>query len=392
MSELPAPITHAPSAQELEARLARVRAGMAERGLDVYVSFDPVNIYYLTHFANYVHERPFLLVIRQAGLPTLLAPGLEASHVRQRSVAELEFATYPEFPAPEGENWFDVYQALVDSSATVGVESAMPIGIAMRTPGQVQVHDVIDQVRLVKTPYELGRNVHACQVVEVGHRLLLENAAPGVPEVALFGQASSAMVGKIFAEVPDANPLMCNTKAAVWPPSISHDPHQVPAITLPMEQGGPHVSITTAQVNGYGVELERTFFLNSVPEAARAPFAAMLEARAVAYERAKPGAALAEIDRAVRDVIERHGFGDRILHRTGHGFGITGHEGPYLALGEDGVLAPDMLISIEPGIYIPGVGGFRHSDTVWVTATGCVSLTHADDTLESLTFERAAAG
>ena len=361
---------------------------MRERGLDVYVSFDPTNIYYLTNFANYVHERPFLLVIRPSGRPTLLAPLLEAGHVRQRSRAELDFATYPEFPAPEGENWFDVYAALIDSQAQVGVESAMPIGIAMRTPGQVMVQDVIDEVRLVKTAYEIGRNVHACQVVEVGHRLLLENASPGVPEVTLYGQASGAMMAKIFGEVPDANPMVCGTKAAVWPPSISHDPHLVPSIQLPMEQGGPHVSIATAQVNGYGVELERTFFLNEVPNAARAPFAAMLEARTTAYELAKPGAALAEIDRAVRAVIDRHGFGDRILHRTGHGFGITGHEGPYLALGDDGVLAPDMLISIEPGIYIPGTGGFRHSDTVWVTETGCVSLTRAEDDLESLTFAR----
>jgi Xaa-Pro dipeptidase len=385
---LPPPITDPPSAEELASRLERVRARMRERGLDVYVSFDPTNVYYLTNFANYVHERPFLLVIRPSGRPTLLAPLLEAGHVRQRSRAELDFATYPEFPAPEGENWFDVYAALIDSQAQVGVESAMPIGIAMRTPGQVMVQDVIDEVRLVKTAYEIGRNVHACQVVEVGHRLLLENASPGVPEVALYGQASSAMMAKIFGEVPDANPMVCGTKAAVWPPSISHDPHLVPSIQLPMEQGGPHVSITTAQVNGYGVELERTFFLNEVPNAARAPFAAMLEARATAYELAKPGAALAEIDRAVRAVIDRHGFGDRILHRTGHGFGITGHEGPYLALGDDGVLEPDMLISIEPGIYIPGTGGFRHSDTVWVTETGCVSLTRAEDDLESLTFAR----
>ena len=102
--ELPPPITDAPSEAELAERLARVRALMAERGLDVYVSFDPTNVYYLTNFANYVHERPFLLVIRPTGRPTLLAPLLEAGHVRQRSRADLEFATYPEFPAPDGEN------------------------------------------------------------------------------------------------------------------------------------------------------------------------------------------------------------------------------------------------------------------------------------------------
>ena len=153
-----------------------------------------------------------------------------------------------------------------------------------------------------------------------------------------------------------------------------------------MENGGPHVSIVTAQVDGYGVELERTFFLGYVPEWAAAPFAAMLEARATAYAMARPGAILEEIDRSVRAVIARHGYGDCILHRTGHGFGITGHEGPYVALGDERALQEGMLISIEPGIYVAGRGGFRHSDTVLITADGCVSLTQAPQTLEALTI------
>ena len=153
-----------------------------------------------------------------------------------------------------------------------------------------------------------------------------------------------------------------------------------------MEEGGPHVSIVLAQVDGYGVELERTFFLDGVPEKAKAPFEVMFEARALAYDLAKPGAVMSEIDRAVRKVIVDGGYGDRILHRTGHGFGITGHEAPYLAEGYDRELASGMLISIEPGIYIPGLGGLRHSDTVLVMDDGCVSLTHAPERLEELTL------
>ena len=153
-----------------------------------------------------------------------------------------------------------------------------------------------------------------------------------------------------------------------------------------MERDGPHVSIVFAQVDGYGVEVERTFFLGSVPENAKDPFDAMFEARARAYELARPGAVMSEIDTAVRQVIMDRGYGDRILHRTGHGFGITGHEAPYLAEGYDRELEAGMLVSIEPGIYIPGQGGFRHSDTVLITDDGCVSLTTAPETLEELTI------
>ena len=88
----------------------------------------------------------------------------------------------------------------------------------------------------------------------------------------------------------------------------------------------------------------------------------------------------------MRDVITDAGYGDNIIHRTGHGMGITGHEAPYVALGDDRQLVPGMIISIEPGIYIEGVGGFRHSDTVLITDTGNVKLTEAPETLDELTI------
>jgi Xaa-Pro dipeptidase len=106
----------------------------------------------------------------------------------------------------------------------------------------------------------------------------------------------------------------------------------------------------------------------------------------LAYEMAKPGAVLEEIDRRVRQVLIDAGYGSRILHRTGHGLGITGHEAPYLALGDSRRLVSGMVVSIEPGIYIPGQGGYRHSDTVLVTETGNIKLTDAPDTLEALTI------
>jgi Xaa-Pro dipeptidase len=151
-----------------------------------------------------------------------------------------------------------------------------------------------------------------------------------------------------------------------------------------MEEDGPHVSIIGGQVDGYGVEIERTFFLGSAPEEAKRPFDVAMRARAKAYELSKPGAVLSEIDRAARQIIIDAGYEDNILHRTGHGLGITGHEAPYLALGDDRELVAGMLISIEPGIYIKGLGGFRHSDTVLITETGAVSLTKAPVALDEL--------
>jgi Xaa-Pro dipeptidase len=386
MSQIPKPITTAPEAAELAGRLQRVRALMEREGLDYYVCFDPVNVYYLTNFANNVHERPFILIIGKSGAPVMLCPLLEMSHVKARARCALEYVTYYEFPAPAGQNWFDLYAGLIPAKARVGVEEAMPVGIAHRTAGTVVVTDIIDEVRLVKTDYEIGRSVHAAAVVNFGHAKLLEVTRPGALEIAIYGEVVRAMMGKVLTEIPEANLIVSRFVGAVWPPSISHDPHRVPTPYLPMEEGGPHVSIVTAQADGYGMEMERSFFLGSVPDDARKPFAVMMEARALAYRLARPGAVLSDIDRQVRQVIIDAGYEKYILHRTGHGLGITGHEAPYLALGDDRKLEPGMLISIEPGIYIPGKGGFRHSDSVLVTEAGNVKLTEGPESLEQLTI------
>ncbi|MBN1533747.1 MAG: aminopeptidase P family protein [Spirochaetes bacterium] len=386
MAAVPKPITAPPDKEELARRLANVRSRMKEENLDYYVCFDPVNIYYLTNFANNVHERPFIMVIPLKGTPVMLCPLLESSHVRARARCELEYATYYEFPAPAGQNWFELYKTLFGKRVRVGVESTLPVGIADATPGSRVVTDIIEDVRLVKTDYEIGRTVHACSVINEGHRKILEITRPGKVEVLIYGEVVRLMMGKTLMEIPGANLIVSKFVGAVWPPSLSHDPHIVPTPGTAMEEGGPHVSIVTAQVDGYGVEVERTFFLGHVPEKARKPFETMMKARALAYGMVKPGAVLEEIDREVRKVIIGAGYEKYILHRTGHGLGITGHEAPYVALGDSRRLEPGMLISIEPGIYIPGEGGYRHSDTVLITRDGYLRLTDAPDGLEELTI------
>ncbi|MDX1799015.1 MAG: Xaa-Pro peptidase family protein [Candidatus Lokiarchaeia archaeon] len=379
-------ITAPPSHEELSNRLKNIIKLMKEQDLDYYIAFNPVNIYYLTNFAFYVHERPFILIIEKEGTLKMLIPKLEKGHFESRVRCEVELVTYYEFPARTGENWYDYYQKIIDPNAKVGIESELPIGIANKTPGEVVVSNIIDEVRIIKTEYEIGRIYHACRVINKGQKLVFKKCRPKVIEFALYKEVSDAMTSKIVQDIPNANFRISETRGAVWPPSISHDPHLVPQIFEPMEEGGPHVSIVYAQVDGYGVEIERSFFLGYVPEKAKKPFQVMFEARALAYIMLTPGIIMSEVDKAVRDFIIEKGYGDYILHRTGHGLGITGHEAPFLAEGYDRPLEKNMVISVEPGIYIPGVGGFRHSDTVLITDTGYQILTKAPETLEDLTF------
>ncbi|MHA1725983.1 MAG: M24 family metallopeptidase [Promethearchaeota archaeon] len=386
MTSKPKPIKKPPDEAELNKRLEKVRELMKKENLDYYVSFDPVNIYYLTNFANYVHERPFILIIPKKGTMKFLVPLLEKTHVETRARCELELVHYFEYPAPKGQNWYDEYKKLIEKDARVGVESAMTLRIYDETPGQKIRTDIIDECRLIKTDYEIGRTVHACKIINQGHDKLLKICKPGVPFIKIYSEVSSFLQGKVLKDIPNLNPLISKADAIVLPPSISHDPHNMTNIFFSMEHGGPHVSGIGGQLDGYGVELERSFFLGEVSEAAKEPFQVMMEAREKAFELAIPGENFSKVDEQVRKIFQKRGYGDKLLHRTGHGLGITGHEAPFVALGYDRIIEPGMIISIEPGIYIPKIGGFRHSDTVLITENGNISLTEAPDSLEELTL------
>jgi Xaa-Pro dipeptidase len=190
----------------------------------------------------------------------------------------------------------------------------------------------------------------------------------------------------LVGDNPSINPLATKLGVVVQPARYSHDPHNFTDLAMCMEEGGPNVSLVNGVFNGYGSEIERTFFLGHVPAAAKDPFAVMMSARELAFELCRPGTPMGDVDRAVNAAVRAHGYGDALLHRTGHGMGVTGHEAPFLAEGEHRVLEPGMCLTIEPGIYLPHIGGFRHSDTVLITERGNVALTEGPSSLEALTI------
>jgi len=378
------PIKTPPSSEELEMRMEKVRGLMAREGLDYYVTGHTDNVYYLTNFAYFPMERPFFLVIPMDGIPVLILPGLEVSHAESRVLSRVQYRTYYEFPAPPGQTHADALKNVITGNPRVGIESSLSIAHQAIMPGRLKVIDVIDEARLVKTDFEVGRIAYASQVVDAGLAKCLELSKPGVMELTLYSESVRQMMGMVIMEVPNANLLVSKFVCAVWPKRLSAQPHSVPGLFDQLEEGGPNVIIATAQADGYSAEVERTYFLGRVPEASRRAFETCMEARALAYELIKPGAVAAEVDAAVLNLLKKRGYGEAILHRTGHGFGITGHEPPWIAIGSGDVLEKNMVVSIEPGIYLPDIGGFRHSDTVLITDQGCLSLTKAPDKLEEL--------
>jgi len=387
MNRVIEPVTTSPARDELNHRLTNIRGMMVAKGLDYYVAAHTDNVYYLTNFAYMPFERPFFLIIPTEGRPCLVVPLLEVSHAEQRVLIDLDYHTYYEYPASPGKTFTDTLGKVIGDDKKVGIESSLSIALQKEIPGNKEVCDLIDEARLIKTDYEIGRIAYACKVTNIGMKKALSLAQPGPHIATIYSESTKEMMVTMLFEIPDVNLLMCKFVAAVWPKALSAQPHSVPGLFDELEEGGPNVAIITAQTNGYSAELERTFFMGDVPDEAKKVFDVTMEARAKAFELIKPGVRAEDVDREVLSIIEDAGFGKHILHRTGHGFGITGHEPPWVALGSEHVLAKNMVISIEPGIYIESVGGFRHSDTVLVTDNGCVSLTEYPDSLDELTLK-----
>jgi Xaa-Pro dipeptidase len=381
------PIYSDPSELELNTRKNKLLASMEERGLDCLVIVDPDNIYWLTNFANYIHERPFILLLQLSGQLTFIIPELERQHATTRSIGNIELDTYYEFPCEEDLAWLGVFQKRISGFKKVGIELNAPQFISNAIKPTIEASELVEEARYVKSDYELGRIVYSCKVATRAMEKLLKMARPGLSLLELHSRITKLMQLQLLSDNPQINPLATNVAAVVQPPNVSHDPHNFTNLMdMDMCQGGPHVSIINGTMNGYGTEVERTFFLGDVPSKAEKPYQVMMEARALCIELCVAGADMHDVDSRVVQLLTKYGYGDNILHRVGHSIGVTGHEGPFLAKGFHHQIQAGMLFTIEPGIYIDGIGGFRHSDTLLVTKNGNEVLTPVKDSLRDMTI------
>ncbi|QGX94109.1 aminopeptidase P family protein [Haloplanus rallus] len=156
------------------------------------------------------------------------------------------------------------------------------------------------------------------------------------------------------------------------------DPHHASGDRV-IGAGDPVVLDFGTRVDGYVSDQTRTVVFDGDPPAAFADVHSVVrEAGVAAVEAVEPGAVTGAVDRAARSVIESAGYGERFVHRTGHGVGLDVHEAPDVVAGGEVTLEPGMVFSVEPGIYLPDRFGVRIEDLVVVTEDGCERLNRTD--------------
>lgn len=372
-------------------RINTLQSKVAEKGLDLFIVWDKESIFYLTGAVYENLERPFFILVYADQVPVLVVPQLELEHMKKvPNISRIE--TYFEFPSKEGAGWQDLLQHLCGAAQSIGVEPSLPVGLYNELLGMkknMAVAPFIEDMRLIKSPDEIKMIRWAAYYADMAVQCLLKVSSYG--SAVADGFAQTQVVNKEIIQDLGLrwNPLTNSVLMATWAAPRSAQPHAVPLLSDLLKEG-PHVALSLTRVSGYSAECERTYFTSKPTKHEEELFATMMQARKVAFAMLRPGVSCAEIDATVNHFLAQRGYSskEQRLHRVGHGFGLSAHEGPWISEGSDHILAENMVISVEPGIYLPELGGFRHSDTVLVTKNGYEVLTRRPVQIEELTIIR----
>jgi len=229
------------------------------------------------------------------------------------------------------------------------------------------LHEV-EQLRVVKEPAELVAMREAANLVGQAWTIAAGKLRAGVTELRVAADIEHTMKVQ-GASGPSFETIVASGPRSAWAHARATSKLLKKNELVVMDQG--------AILRGYCSDMTRTVFLGRAPDRIRRLFQAVLEAQQAAKAAIKPGVRAREVDAAARLVLRRHKLEQYFTHSTGHGLGIEIHEMPKLGRGERFVLEEGMVITVEPGVYIEGLGGIRIEDEVVVTAKGAEDLTSA---------------
>lgn len=350
------------------ARLDRARTLAREAGMDAVIVGPGPDLAYLVGVEGDTIERLTALVIPAEGDPTVVVPRMELAKVRDTAVGALSLRTADWV---DGENPYALVAAAIAGVLTrVGVSDALPalhvIPIAERLGVALELATpVLRESRMIKDAAEIAELRRAGAAIDAVHRR--------VPGMLRAGRTEREVAAEIAAAIVEEGHERADFVIVGSGPNGADPHHEVSDRVIGdgeivvVDIGGPVPA-------GYNSDSTRTYVVGTPDPDAEERIAVLVRAQQAAVDAVRPGATAQDIDAAARVVLAEAGLGEAFLHRTGHGIGISVHEEPYIAPGNDLPVREGMAFSIEPGIYFPGRWGARIEDIVVVTADGCERL------------------
>ena len=391
------------SQSEYEQRIEALRKILVRKKLDALYLTNGTSFFYLTGYSYITTERPAALIVPVDGEITFMGPLLEIDHIPLKTRLIKNIKTYTDYPGEKHpidhfaaflrDLGFDRKRIGIDNPAgAAGIWGYRGPPIKKKLPQTkfVDAKDIVPNMRLVKSTEEIELMKESAKWANLAHTLLQEYASPGLwdVDIALTASYEASMImkktlGPEYEPLRAFRPVGAGFRGQVG--SMSAIPHSMSTKRLIVE-GDVLVTGAGADVGGYSCELERTMVVGKPTEKQRKYFGVMVEAQEAAMKAFGPGRKCSEVDKAATRIIRKMGYGTFLRHHTGHGLGLEGHEPPWLDVGDDTVMKPGMVFSCEPGIYEPGFGGFRHSDTVVITEDGAEVMTYYPRDIDSLTI------
>jgi Xaa-Pro aminopeptidase len=225
---------------------------------------------------------------------------------------------------------------------------------------------LVEQLRAVKDTLEIAAIRRSVALSDQAYLKTISKLRAGMTEIDVAAEAEYRM-RKLGADGPSFETIVASGKRSALP-------HAQPTAAkirtnqlLLIDMG--------ASLDGYASDMTRTVHLGRPAGGIRRLYAAVLEAQLAAIDAVRGGVRCSMVDGAARKVLKRHGFERYFQHSTGHGLGLEIHEAPRVGRRINEIIEPNMIITIEPGAYLPGVGGVRIEDTVLVTERGAEVLT-----------------
>lgn len=371
--------------QEIEKRLKRIRNYMNERKIAKALILNPENQFYLTGFRAINYSRPIFLIIDLEST-CLIVPALEEEHAKNEAYVN-EIKVYYEHPEMEkyGTSPYEhLFNKIEGAKGVIGVEKTFfPLYLYEKIKKNFDIADIgekIKKMRYIKDDREIELIRKAGEFVKIGVEASLSIASPGVTEIEIDTKGTHAILYEA-----SKFPKIVITSESMTPSGIERTvmPH-ISSTTRKLNERDIGIHSRQAVFNGYRAELERTFFIGKPTIEQKRAFEIAQNAQEVAIDEVRAGIKAKEVDAKARSIFQKNGYGKYAIHRTGHGIGIGVHEEPYLRFDEDLILQENMVFTIEPGIYIKNVGGFRHSDTIIVHKEKCEIITKYPRDIESL--------
>lgn len=240
----------------------------------------------------------------------------------------------------------------------------------------VPTEGLVEKIRAIKDQQEIETIRKACEIADGAFSHILGILKPGISErdVALELEIFMRRQG---AQSSSFDIIVASGARSSLPHGVASDKILQKGDFVKMDFG--------AMYDGYCSDITRTVVLGGPNEKQKEIYDIVLEAQMLALNNLKPGMTGKEADALARDLIRGKGYGDKFGHSLGHGLGLYIHEDPRLSALSDDRLEPGMVVTVEPGIYLPGFGGVRIEDDVVITSAGIEILTHSEKNLLILT-------